>query len=1186
MKEKINLLSKGIFEYEKPQIVVSHDKITDQGSGAMPIEGFFSVKSSNFQEIRAFIFSSDKRVKVEGSIAGKNCNVRYSCDTRNTHEGQVITGCFYLISNGGDIEIPFEFKILGLYCNTSIGRINSLHQFADLAKISRNEALKIFCEPLFPNVFLKNKKYLRDYEMLILSPDSGRAMEEFLCLAKRKKPVRIKVSEDPVILNDAREKMGGKILLEKSDWGYENIYVSTEGNFLKTSRSVICTDDFLGSYYQLEFEADPSLISGDRGEGIITLRTNLDIYNIPVICSKEEKNRDLAEVRSEKMFLHQITDSYIRYRTGRYDRLKWLADTENSLSGLEILSPDNIRIKLFRIHFKVLKGELSDANEAIKELNGREIRMNSMEDYCYYLYLTAVLNSDESYTKYVLERVEAYYSRNPGDWKLLLMVLELNPHITSERKLMLLRNSFEGGACSPFIYLFAYEIYCDDPGLMKYPEELEAQIMNWALKNARINKDVFSRFGALISGSKTADPFLLNTLKAMYKRTGETELLSTICSLLIKTGSREEEDHNYYKDAVDRNIRLTGLYENFMYSVPETGREEIPREVLIYFTYDNRLPKNKRAVLYSFVLENTSKDSEIYNTYFEIIKAFTLEMLKEGYISKPMIILYRQFLSPENISETTAKFLPGIIFKNEVTCTNDNIKGIVVSHNDLEREDYYPLNNGIAYVDIFMDDHTIMPVDVKNNRFAGTVPIKVKAVFDDPDLLKRCMELYPDDMRLLLNRSEKALKYQKTDDVSIQIYKRVLELPHISSDYQKSILKNLVDYYYDNYEGMTLEKYLLQLNIDLFDSKERNDIIEYYIQKGIYNNAYDACLKYGYEGIDKKRLMRLCSRVIRDIEEKKDDDLLEMAYNVFSAGRFDETILRYLGRYYMGRTQDLYRIWKACKDFEIKEASLEERILCYILFTEDAQDKGQEIFDSYYKRKTDTRIVRAFLSFYSYKYLIKEEKVSQKLFDYIEMELPNMKECRDICGLALLKHYALTEKGKNMPDWVVKEAEGFAARGIILPFFERFEESFLLPKELTKGYFVEIKTDPGAEVSVSYIIEDDTSDLLQEKTFTTEDMKNVFNGIYLKKFTLFYGEEARYYTKITKDDYSVLSENDTLKGSGTGDDKASDAFERIDEMSDLYIQGDLISLQEREVEFEKLKNISNKLFKMHGQEQY
>ena len=71
------------------------------------------------------------------------------------------------------------------------------------------------------------------------------------------------------------------------------------------------------------------------------------------------------------------------------------------------------------------------------------------------------------------------------------------------------------------------------------------------------------------------------------------------------------------------------------------------------------------------------------------------------------------------------------------------------------------------------------------------------------------------------------------DDTSIEIFKRTLRIRSIHNEYRKNILKNLIDIYYENYEGETLEKYLIRLDIRLLGSEERGSIIEYYIQRGL-----------------------------------------------------------------------------------------------------------------------------------------------------------------------------------------------------------------------------------------------------------------------------------------------------------------------------------------------------------------
>ena len=55
MKEKINLLSRGIFEYEKPDIVVSEETVHIEAEAKAVCYGFFDVNSINGLSVRAMV---------------------------------------------------------------------------------------------------------------------------------------------------------------------------------------------------------------------------------------------------------------------------------------------------------------------------------------------------------------------------------------------------------------------------------------------------------------------------------------------------------------------------------------------------------------------------------------------------------------------------------------------------------------------------------------------------------------------------------------------------------------------------------------------------------------------------------------------------------------------------------------------------------------------------------------------------------------------------------------------------------------------------------------------------------------------------------------------------------------------------------------------------------------------------
>ena len=79
--------------------------------------------------------------------------IHYVFDTQALETGEVCEGCFYIVSNGGEITIPYRVKVCAPFCDSSMGPMNDLDQFASLARDNWSEALKIFKTPEFGRVF-------------------------------------------------------------------------------------------------------------------------------------------------------------------------------------------------------------------------------------------------------------------------------------------------------------------------------------------------------------------------------------------------------------------------------------------------------------------------------------------------------------------------------------------------------------------------------------------------------------------------------------------------------------------------------------------------------------------------------------------------------------------------------------------------------------------------------------------------------------------------------------------------------------------------------------------------------------------------------------------------------------------------------------------------------------------------
>ena len=158
MKEKINLLSKGIFEYGCPDIHVSESSIYLEVESGSCFSGEFRVYSTNGIDVRAKVFSSNKQMHcAETDIIGTDNGIHFTFTAENMEPGDKAEGHISIISNGGEIQVPYHVAVRSPYCMSSIGEVGNLEEFSRLASEHWQEAVNLFKSKDFSRVFLINK---------------------------------------------------------------------------------------------------------------------------------------------------------------------------------------------------------------------------------------------------------------------------------------------------------------------------------------------------------------------------------------------------------------------------------------------------------------------------------------------------------------------------------------------------------------------------------------------------------------------------------------------------------------------------------------------------------------------------------------------------------------------------------------------------------------------------------------------------------------------------------------------------------------------------------------------------------------------------------------------------------------------------------------------------------------------
>lgn len=69
----------------------------------------------------------------------------------------------------------------------------------------------------------------------------------------KKDPVKIELKADQNSFYDISESVRETFAVQRSGWGHLRLEVEAKGDFLEVSRHVVTDEDFIGSYYQVEY---------------------------------------------------------------------------------------------------------------------------------------------------------------------------------------------------------------------------------------------------------------------------------------------------------------------------------------------------------------------------------------------------------------------------------------------------------------------------------------------------------------------------------------------------------------------------------------------------------------------------------------------------------------------------------------------------------------------------------------------------------------------------------------------------------------------------------------------------------------------------------------------------------------------------------------------------------------------
>lgn len=1180
VRARIGQIAAGRFNGTKPILAFSDETIDLSVIEGRSEAGSFVIESTNQIKICGIVYSTNPRMEcLNPHFEGEKVRIRYQFNSKGLTEGDACEGKFVIVCNQIEYSLSFCARITRLYAEASTGAVKSLDDFTRLAASNWDEAYHLFYNRNFLNTIPYDNVYERlTYEGFACARPSGQNMEEFLIGVNKKKPVSISVDKSEEIFMASKEPQSGCFTITKDNWGYTEIRLRTDCEFIKLSKPVLTHDDFIGKTYLYEYIIDASAMHAGRNFGRIYIDGVYQSFTIDITAGVRDDDGSISGIavtKDIKECMVGIMELYTSFRLKRIVTGVWANETISILNHLHALMPDEHMYELMKAQAFIINRQRQEAKWILDDFKHTNPDKKA-PIWGYYLYLMTLLEREPSYIDNMTHEVELIFYENPDSVLLFWVLLFLRNQYFDDNagKLKDIKYWVLRGCSSPYLYIEAYYLISQDPYLIKELSVFELRILSWAVKKKALTKELAGAIFEAVDLAGGFDNRVYELLTAAYEICPEAEYVGIICSYLIKGHKNDTCFHKWFELGIENKLRLTGLYESYLITMDDRQISPVPKIIQMYFSYDNKLPYRKLAVLYNNIIAAKETEPEVYHKYRKAMGRFAMDQAQLRHIDDNLAVLYDDMLELGFINEELSAAFSDIIYTHKLIVFDKRIVRAIIYQNEMKEPQIVPVTDQCAYFELFSNDYVILFEDSRGYRYVKSISYRLQRLMDAEKYLDRCISLSPDRPQYIVSHFKNVRDYSDFTKGDLKLFKPVFYSESFSDSYKAvmgyRILKYCQLHDYEDY----VRPFLQSIDFDILQKDARKYLIDMLVSNRLYEKAYDMAMEYGIDMLAAASQVVLCENALK-VQHVDDDFMVQLAISAFKTGKYSDLVLKYLCENYTGPTDELINLWHAADKFSISSMKLDERILEQGIYTQIEPEKILDIFLEYYKRAGNDKLILAYISLVAHGYLHSGRCKADFIFDIIEKRFIGNRTLNDACQLALLKYFAektdITQAELEIEDTLLKY---YIYNNMYFDFFARLDYRLLEKYFIYDKAFLQYESTPGAHVVLHYSRDEDGEE------FNSEDMVEMYDGIYVKTFVIFFGELIRYYITEEHDNSIEVKESNRLTCNNIPGDNDHSRYNLINEMIISDTLSDETTLKSNIDEYKRLDAATKQLFKL------
>ena len=843
-------------------------------------------------------------------------------------------------------------------------------------------------------------------------------------------------------------------------------------------------------------------------------------------------------------------------------------------------TPDATLSALLLAEAHLYAGHTEQAEEIVAASSKKAIASREKALFSYLLLetLRALLPGGEIRRDGTSRLVKKFLIDNGNDPLLPLFLSLQDPREKDPvRRLIFLQDQYEAGSRNSFLFAELAAIYEQHPELIKSFDDLTLHALRFSLRYGKPGEETAAAYAKAASQVKNFPQGAEEQLKGLYRRCPTKKLLTAVCACLIRNDDRTDEAHVWYRRAFEYGAQVTGLYESLASSLPEEGEDPLPREVFLYFAYDNRLDDEGKAKLYENLCRFRTavpNGVSLFEEYRPQVEAFALQQLLSGNVNRRLAVLYEEILSPDMVDKRLAGALPKILLSREIAAEDRRFRNVLVVYPELAAPEAFPLSGGRACVPVYSEEARFLFEDTYGNRYAAPEDVSLP-VLCLPGLIEACRKELPDQPALLveglsriLRKAEQGQTLSAPEQKTLLLTERTL---HLSGICRQRLVSALIES--GNLELVPGENDILKL-----PEKDQVRCMQLLLKEGRKQEALRLFKTLKPLRPD-AQLLRGMAAAAAEEPDPEDSVKVRISLRAFDAGLAERAVLSYLCGAAGGCTKDLLRLLDAARRYKADDRGLPERLAVQMLFSGETEELDRVFREMADAGSVNELLSRAYVTERCSRWLSGGPEPLPEVFRYLQIlaERRGTGVFPTLYSIALTKHYAMQDSLTPSEQKTAGEILGGMLDGhLSFPYYKNLARLLSDPPEIREPALMEFVGEPGK----AYILR--TRILPEEPEFREQPFLPAFGNLYTAGTELFTGECWEYEVKEAESGEiaaSGRSEGGDLKGTA-----GSGRFFCLNRMSEAAAKRDEERLKKEIRSYAKMSASLAELFRPAGHE--